>query len=361
MCQRERDHISTAASEIRRKQRSQQLINDFLTQLDRYYSSPHSSYYDTAIEKRFYEQKLRYLNNRFTWENDGLVTFGASGTDKCDVEIFFRNQDVKPQKSPDLPFRGRQRRMGTAVVDYVQLDLVAMPGVLEKDGHEPSFVVAESNGDWLFEDAAAKREVFEYDGVKFAIVAFPDGLLRYVPDGADEPNIIFEYKTKATGLLEMQSKLTRLGPDEHHIRQIVAESLVYGIREGIILYESTQKPSWFSDEESKNVAKTRRTWADGEPVSDLYAAYVYVTDAMQERLLADLARQARLVYEGKKPDVTVDCVQKCGFCPYYEHCRSTITPENLEELKAIEEKYAKSRLAGVRTHQLLREYLLGGG
>ncbi|WP_276914072.1 hypothetical protein [Aneurinibacillus aneurinilyticus] len=279
-----------------------------------------------------------------------MVTFGASGTDKCDVEVFFRNQKVKPEKSDDLPFRGRQRRQGSAIIEYLQLDLVHMPKRL---GDKAKFTVTTTKtGEYAFEDAAQHRKVFEVDGVKFAITAKPDGILEY-----EGGKLLFEYKTKASGIKSMLSKLDYKGPDSGHIRQVTAESLVFGIREGIILYESTQKPSWFDDSENKSVTKGQKTWQGGYPIPDVRAFYFYITDEMQTQLLADLAKQAKIVYDGVKPDVTVDCVNKCAFCVYKEHCKSVITPENLAELIRIEEGYARSNFAGKAEHRNLQAYL----
>jgi len=334
-------------------ERARKIEREFAEQLDAYYASPASGFHDNAITRKFYEQKLRYLTFK-PYPDDGLVTFGASGTDKCDLEVFFRNQKVKPQKSDDLPFRGRQRRQGSAIIEYVQLDLVHMRKRL---GDRAKFTVLEDalKGEWMFEDAAQQRVVIEYDGVRFAITAKPDGILTYADD---DSRLLFEYKTKATGIRAMNSKLDYGGPQADHLRQVTAESLVFGIREGILLYESTQKPSWFSDEDNASVTKGAKTWRDGTPIPDIRPFYFYVTDEMQEALLRDLARQARIVYEGEKPDVTADMTKKCGFCPYFGgHCQASLSAENLAELQAIEARMARSSLAGKQDHRSLRNYL----
>ncbi|MGG4453182.1 hypothetical protein [Brevibacillus porteri] len=338
-------------------ERARKIEREFAEQLDAYYASPTSGFHDNAIARKFYEQKIRHLAFK-PYPNDGLVTFGASGTDKCDLEVFFRNQKVKPQKSDDLPFRGRQRRQGSAIIEYVQLDLVHMRKRL---GDAAKFEVMNvpnpgtSSYDWMFEDAAQQRKVFEYDGVKFAITAKPDGLLDYLPDSTP---LLFEYKTKASGIRAMNSKLDYTGPQADHLRQVTAESLVFGIREGILLYESTQKPAWFSDEDNANVTKGAKTWRDGTPIPDIRPFYFCITDEMQEALLRDLARQARTVYEGEKPDVTADMTTKCGFCPYFGgHCQTLLSVNNLTELQTVDSRMARSTLAGKRDHRSLRAYL----
>jgi hypothetical protein len=360
--------INKSAAQLLREQltatplesRGDRIVREFLEQLDAYYASPNSSFYDNAIARRFYEQKLRYL--KFTpYPKDGLVTFGASGTNKCDREVVFKYGDVKPEKSDDIPFRGRQRRQGTANIELLQLDLVHMP---KRFGDGIKFRMAENETDWLMEDAAQKRKVFEYphpetgELVKFAITAKPDGILWYYDENALVP-LLFEYKTKATGLLAMNDKLDRNGAQADHLRQVTAESLVFGIREGIILYESTEKPAWFSDEDNANVPKTRKTWRDGQPVPDLRAFYFYVTDEMQNALLADLARQAALVYSGKVPRMTVEMTSKCGFCQFTAHCKSLLTDDEKAELLAAEQRYARSRQAGSAAHRNLVNYLEG--
>lgn len=330
--------------------------------MDAYYASPNTAYYDDAIARRFYEQKLRYMRYE-PYPNDGLVTFGASGTDLCDRQLVFKNDKAtRSEKSDDLPFRGRQRRQGTAIVDYVQLDLVHMRKRL---GAAAKFTMAErQDGEWDFEDAAQERRIFEAphpetgELVRFAITAKPDGKFDYHPDGS---RILFEYKTKASGLRAMNGKLDYKGAQADHIRQVTAEALVFGIDEALIVYESTQKPAWFDDTDNAVVTKGAKTWENGEPRPDLRAFYVKVTDDMKSELLADLARQAALVYDaranGTVPDVTVEMTDSCGFCAFRTHCRATITPENLARLQRAESAMAASALVGKAEHRRLRDYL----
>lgn len=331
--------------------------------MDAYYASPASSFYDDSISRKFYEQKLRHM--RFNpYPNDGLVTFGASGTNLCDRQLVFKNDKATgPEKSDDIPFRGRQRRMGTAIVDFVQLDLVHIPKRL--GFKDTSFVMAvRENGEWDFEDAAQERNVFEYPNpetgelVKFAITAKPDGKFVYAPDGS---RIIFEYKTKASGLRAMNGKLDFKGAQDDHVRQVTAEALVFRIDEALIVYESTQKPAWFDDANSTAVTKGQKTWEDGSPRPDLRAFYVGITEEMKNALLADLARQAALVYEqragGSVPDVTIEMTDSCGFCQFSGHCRKTITDENLSRLQRQESAMAASSMAGKKDHRNLSAYL----
>jgi hypothetical protein len=332
---------------------------------------PETSFHDNAITRKFYEQKLRYL--KFTpYPQDGLITFGASKTDMCDRQAVFKYGGTKPEKSPDIPFRGRQRRIGNAAVEFLQLDLVHMEKRL---GDRAKFRVCKmpwdiedfakpDDAEWAFEDAAQQRKVFEYphpetgELVKFAITAKPDGILCYYDEHTPVP-LLLEFKTKATGLLAMNGKLDRNGAQAEHLRQVTAESLVFGIREGIILYESTEKPAWFSDEENKYVPKSRKTWQDGTPIPDLRAFYFRITDEMQEALLADLSRQAQLIYAGEVPPMTVEMTSHCGFCPFTSHCKSLLTDKEKAELFEIESNFSKSRLNGSAEHRNLKRYLEG--
>lgn len=332
-----------------------ELAQLFQAQMDTYYASPQSSFYDNRIERKFLEQKLAHLGFK-PYPNDGLVTFGASGTAKCDREIVFKNAKVRTEKTPDLAHRSRQRRVGTAVIDYVQLDICHVPRRLENDA---LFTFATlPNNEWAFEDAMQVRQVIEHNGVKFAITVKPDGILNY-RDDADR-RFIFEYKTKASGVVEMNGKLDFSGAQADHLRQVTAEAIVYGINEGFIVYESMHKPSWFSDEERKSVPKTRKTWRNGEPMSDMRMMYFYITDEMKTALLDDLARQAELVYNGEIPEITVDMTSKCGFCPFKTHCKSILTDAELTQLKEVESAMATSNMAGKREHTDLRNYLSEG-
>lgn len=329
-----------------------QLAADFITQMDSYYAAPSASFHDTKIARQFYEQRLRHLVFK-PYPQDGLVTFGASGTHKCDREIVFKNAKVRTEKTPDIPFRSRQRRVGSAVIEYLQLDLAHMPKRLGKDA---VFTLATlPNGELAMEDAMQVRQVIEHNGVKFALTVKPDGILNYAKDA--DRRFIFEYKTKASGVVEMNGKLDYSGAQSDHLRQVTAEAIVYGINEGFIVYESMHKPSWFSDEDRKNVPKTRKTWREGAPLPDMRAMYFYITEEMKTALLDDLARQATLVYNGEVPAITVEMTGKCGFCPFKAHCKSVLSADELAELQAIEGAMAASSMAGKREHTDLRNYL----
>ena len=329
------------------------LADAFLTQMDAYYALPSASFHDDKIAKRFYEQRLRHIGFK-PYPQDDLVTFGASGTNQCDRQIVFKNAKVRTEKTPDIPFRSRQRRVGSAVIEYLQLDLAHMTKRL---GNEALFTLATTkNGELAMEDAVQVRQVIEHNGVKFALTVKPDGILNYAAD--EGRRFIFEYKTKASGVVEMNGKLDFSGgPQADHLRQVTAESIVYGIDEGFIVYESMHKPSWFSDEERKNVPKTRKTWRNGAPVSDMRVFYFRITDDMKRELLDDLARQAELVYNGEIPEMTVDMTSKCGFCPFKSHCKSVLTAEEMAMLVAVEERMAGSEMGGKMAHNNLRNYL----
>lgn len=346
--------------------RGERLAAEFAAQLDAYYSSPDTSFYDDGISRRYYEQKLRHIRY-VPYPKDGLVTFGASGTDMCDRQLVFKNdKTTKPAKSPDLPFRSRQRRQGTAIVDYVQLDLAHMQKRL---GAAAAFTLAEETSDerteWLLEEAAQKREIFGWPNpetgevVRFAITAKPDGLLDYKAGSSDAARLIFEYKTKASGLRAMNAKLDYKGAESSHVRQLIAESLVFGVNEALIVYESTHKPAWFDDTDNAGVTKGQKTWLDGRPRPDLRVFHVHITPEMQAALLSDLARQAAIVYSGDVPDVTVDMTDSCGFCAFTAHCHATITPGNLAVLLRAEQAYAASDGAGKAVHRRLADYLAG--
>lgn len=337
---------------MQRTEEGAELANIFIRQMNAYYSLPSSSFYDSKIERKFLTQKLTHLGFK-PYPNDGLVTFGASQTNLCDRQIVFKNAKVRTEKTPDLPFRSRQRRVGTAVIDYVQLDICHVPKRL---GNDAVFTFATlPNGEWAFEDAMQVRQVIEHNGVKFAITVKPDGILNYRDDA--NRRFIFEYKTKASGVVEMNGKLDYSGAQDDHLRQVTAEAIVFGINEGFIVYESVHKPSWFSDEDKKSVPKTRKTWREGEPLPDMRAMYFYITEEMKTALLDDLARQAELVYNGEIPAMSVEMTSKCGFCSFKTHCKSILTAEELAELQAVEARMASSSMAGKREHTDLRNYL----
>ena len=125
-----------------------------------------------------------------------------------------------------------------------------------------------------------------------------DGQLIYLPDMS---KLVFEFKTKSTTIASVGTYKMREAMPSHKF-QCTAYSLIFGMDEFLIVYESVAKDSWTKGAEAK---------------PDMRAFYIKVTDADREALLDFLAETARKFYAGELPEADRE---KCLFCVYKAQC-----------------------------------------
>lgn len=226
---------------------------------------------------------------------DGLICFSPSSVSKCPRELFFKAKRAPKDAQTAFPFQRRQMRNGTAVHRATQRDLIYSEVLLP----DPAFTVARTPaGKYAWEQNIATIRTITQKGVTFQLYGMMDGQLIFQRDGS---TVGFEFKTKSTTIASVGNYKMREAMPSHKY-QCTAYSLLFGMDEFLIVYESVAKDSWMKG-------------ADAKP--DMRAFYIKVTDADRAALLDFLADTARKFYAGELPGADRD---KCLFCVYKTQC-----------------------------------------
>lgn len=232
----------------------------------------HREPWDSALKleivKHNYEIALnpRKVNYRGTY-------FSPSSAGSCPRELYLKLRRAKKDNDLKPNHQTQWQKLGTAIGDIVQRDLLFIEKHYSKlTGKQPPFVPARTAEGYPFWEEFAQAEVaVEHNGEKFKLIGQPDGKLVHTETGEF---VGLEIKSKQTK--NGVSKVTK--PDPKHVKQCVIYSIMYGVNKYIITYVSAVKDNWG---ESKPVVK---------------AFEVDITDDDRNELLdyfADLVRRAR--------------------------------------------------------------------
>lgn len=275
-------------------ERAEELEEAILDQFDQIHSI--DFFPDPDIERlllRQQEKEIEELRKRPQLEK-GIVCFKPSGASKCERELFYTALKVKPDEMVMFPYQRRWTRNSSAVHAARQRELLYCEKLIEN----PAFKVARtSEGLPCWESNIHTVKKIEHKGIPFYISGMMDGILEY----RDGSKIGFEFKTKSTTIAQVGAYKMR-DAQESHKMQTVAYSLLFGINEFLIVYESVAKDGWDKG-------------ADARP--DMRAFYVKVTESDRQQLLDKWAWVASQCYAGEVPDGDYS---KCIFCPYKSRC-----------------------------------------
>jgi len=235
---------------------------------------------DKGIEMLMLEQMkhdISKIDAEPTYPKD-VVKFNPSGASSPIMDLYLKAMGTKEVHDDKFPYHRRWSRNGNGIHDVVQKDLLYS----EKYAPMPFFKVKRlENGLPAWEQNLLTWKQFEYNGYKFLINGMMDGILEYV-DGRE---IGFEFKTKSTTIGQVGHYKMK-DAEEGHKLQCVAYSLLFGIDEFIIMYESLAKDGWTKGAEAK---------------PDIRAFYIKVTQEMRDALCDKFAEAVACKEHGIEP------------------------------------------------------------
>lgn len=209
-----------------------------------------------------------------------LVKFNPSGASKPDMDLYLKAIGTEEREDDKFPYHRRWTRNGSAIHDAVQRDLLYS----EIYAPKPYFnVVRLESGLPAWEKNILTWKQFEHDGETFIINGMCDGILTYLPTGE---KVGFEFKTKSTTIGQVGHYKMKDAQEDHKL-QCVAYSLLFGVDQFILMYESLAKDGWTKGAEAK---------------PDIRTFYVEVTDEMRNDLLSKFAHVAKCKRLGVEPD-----------------------------------------------------------
>jgi hypothetical protein len=290
--------LRAEAIKSRGSQREQDLTKGIL----RHFDDLHSASYwpDQEIERQIIDDDLKDLGSSFSDVGlvEGVVMFSPSSASKCERELFYKATKQRKDAITSHPYQKRWTRNSSAVHRAVQKDLLYAEKVLAR----PRFKVARTeDGRPSWEKNIAHVKQLEYNGVRFQLYGMMDGILEYMEDLS---RIGFEFKTKSTTIAAVGDfKMREASPD--HETQCSAYSVLFGVDEFLIVYESVAKDNWNKGAEAR---------------ADMRSFYINVKDDDRDRLLDKFAYVADAVYSGEVPDPDFS---KCLFCPFKTRCKES--------------------------------------
>ncbi|QGG47672.1 PD-(D/E)XK nuclease family protein [Heliorestis convoluta] len=228
----------------------------------------------------------------------GITSFSPSSAYKCERELYFKAKRYAKIQEDRFPYQRRWARNGTAVHGATQKDLLYAEKYLDKPLFKVARTKKENRPAWEKNIRTGKQ--FTHQDQSFQLYGMMDGVLIYQKDNS---KIGFEFKTKSTTLGAIGNyRMKELQPD--HKEQCVAYSLLFGVTEFLVVYESLAKDGW-----TKGI--------DAKP--DMRAFYLAVTKEEQQRLLDKFATVAAMIDNDEIPPADES---KCFFCPYKPYCQA---------------------------------------
>ena len=206
-------------------------------------------------------------------------------------------------------------------------------------GQAPRFKFERNDhGEPMFEDFAKASPIITHRGKQFALFGTCDGIMLYRADDGELLRIGLEIKSKQTTAAKTSNYSMR-APDESHVKQCVAYSLMYNVDHYIVLYVNASKQSWNMDDEQ--YAKT----------PDVRAFYVNITERDKQALLDEFVDVIQAVEDGNPPSVDPE---KWLFNSYKTAIAQSMTDEEFTQLERKVAQILRSQLPDAKKRDYAR-------
>lgn len=213
---------------------------------------------------------------------------------------------AKKERAGQPPHQGRWTRIGTAIGDVIQRDILFAESHYAKlTGDRPPFTFERNQyGEPAFEDFVKVGARIEHNGQSFALFGTCDGIMRYVAADGTVLRVGLEIKSKQGTYSQTSGFQARKGPKDDHVKQCVCYSVMYGtdaetgeslpIDYYVILYVNASKKAWGMTPE--DFAKT----------PDILAFGLHITDEMRAEVLDHFAGIVDAAKRGDAPELDLD-------------------------------------------------------
>lgn len=302
-----------------------QIAQDFTEHINAWHAAP--EVYDDALDAQIHRWYADFLtdSSRKVWPSKEAPYFSPSSANADPRGLYEKMRGAKKDKTEKPAHQGRWQRIGTAIGDMIQRDVLFMERHYEKvTGNKLRFsFVRNEYGEPMFEDFAKLNAVIEHNAQKFVLYGTGDGVMEYVSADGEVLRVGLEIKSKQTTYSATSGYSTRNGPKEDHVKQCVCYSIMYGtaaqpVDYYVILYVNASKKGWNMSEE------------DIEKYPDIVAFGVHITDDMRREVLDYFAGIVKAANEGKPPALDLD---KWTFNDFKRTVALSLSEEELQTLR----------------------------
>lgn len=281
---------------------------DFEAMMDHWHSQPET--WDTEIDKQIHTWYANppELKPKYPY-------FSPSATGDCPRAAYEKARGSKKDTRGQPPHQGRWTRLGTAIGDLLQRDML----FIEKFVKDARFKFERTDtGEPMFEDFAKACVPVKYRKKLFYLFGSPDGVMTYITDDGEIIRVGLEIKSKQTTYAQTGNYSMKAAEDKH-VDQTKVYAMMYNLDFVIVVYMNASKKSWYLSEE------------DSIKYPDLRAHGYYFTreDKLEvlDRFIDTLERVDRL--DPPLPDLT-----KWTFNNYKSTIAKALTDEDMATLEA---------------------------
>lgn len=322
---------------------TQRIAADFTEFLNVWHSAPET--YDNDLDAQIHGWYRDILSDksRNVWPPRDIPYFSPSSANADRRGLYEKLRGAKKDAGGQPPYQGRWTRIGTAIGDVIQRDILfAEKHYAKHAGVAPRFKFERNDrGEPMFEDFAKRAARLSYNGADFAIYGTCDGIMTYVTEDGEQIRVGLEIKSKQTTAAQTSDYSQRNGPKEDHVKQTVCYSLMYGTDDApldyyVILYVNASKKSWVmtDDEFAKN--------------PDIKAHCIEITDEMRTGILESFAEIVHAAKDGRPPTLSLDSWTFNGF---KTACARSLSDEEVTQLERTVAALQRSGLPEFKKRQ----------
>lgn len=258
---------------------AQQIADELVEYLNEWHSLPET--WDNALDAQIHKW---YANAPKVFPKKPY--FSPSSANACPRELYHKAIGSPRDETKKPPYQGRWTRIGTAIGDVIQRDILFMEKHFEKKTGRPCPFSFEKNEDGtpMFEDFAKRNHPVTHRGYSFNLYGTCDGIMRYVTEDGEVLRVGLEIKSKQTTAAKTSLHSMRQ-PEEKHVKQCVAYGPMYGVDLYVILYVNAAKKSWVYPEGEFEKSPDMRAFGieiTEEDVTELFDRFVEIRKSVEE-------------------------------------------------------------------------------
>lgn len=299
-----------------------EVAKEFSDMLNDYHSQ--NEVWDDAIDREIHEW---YANAPKSFPKKPYFSPSSAGSDYR--ELYFKGRGYKSERDGQQPHQARWTRIGTAIGDILQRDLLFIEKHGEKVmGYESPFkFVRTADGRPMFEDFAKKNHAVEHNGVKFHLSGSPDGIMIYTDEDGNKLRVGLEIKSKQTTAAKT-SLHTMKEAEAKHVEQCMAYAEMFDCHFYLIVYVNTSHKTWAMEPEE--FAKS----------PDMRVFGIECTREKKDALLDKFAWLQDCVNRGKMPPTDLE---KWTFNNFKTATALSLSESELKAFEAENERLKKSK------------------
>lgn len=255
--------------------------------------------------------------------------FSPSSVTACPQGLYFKYLGATQDKFERQPHQSRWAKIGTAVGDMLQREILFMEKHYERvTGVPPKFIFDRNElGQPAFEGFVKKAKEVQGAGESFYLFGAPDGIMLYEDEDGEVHRVGVEFKTKQTTAART-SLYSMREAELGHVRQTIAYSIMYDLDYYVVVYQNASKKTWKYDDE------------EYDKTPDLRAFSYRHTEEDKQELLEELGGLLKRFKADDKPKLDLT---EWTFNNYKTVCATNLTEEEYADLVAEAEAVQESK------------------